>query len=306
MEELSPGAVPVTVDGKRLSARARKQHIAKVEADGPQLIGQAIEDEVASSIAAALQAFREDDGFSRVRAVHASAEPGQPLSTAAPEPAQQVLLLVGTWLIDVALALRNGRPSSPTEVRRFADGSLGFQEASAVLTADSAFKIGTPFGPTREGLSWISYGMPVREGPLVVLGRTADDMALAMLWDRLTGAGIWMPFNGSHRRWHPWIGSALDLARINRKLTVTSASWDEGRCEAFMRRVWDARIFKDPSDTAEPWEFLPPTELEAAGRVDLRLNERWDERHAVPVDVFGGRLGRHGDQFSAGGVRKLP
>src|SRR5690606_27566798 len=133
---------------------------------------------------------------------------------------------------------------------------LNYSEAARLITRDDALQVGSPFEATRRGLSWISYGFVRNQSPVLVLGRTANDMALAMLWDRLVGNGVWLPFTGSHKRWHRWLGSAVDWSRIRarRNFVITSVSWSEAQCMDFIRRIWAARPMLDPSDTEEPWK----------------------------------------------------
>lgn len=287
-ERLHPGKVPITVDGELLEGHARLDFIARAEANGPQLMNPVVDEEVLDAVSAELSCFRDDDGYRRIVSVHPSEDPPNPLAVVDTDAADQVLLETGDELVDLALAMRNGRPVSPTEVRSLADGSLRLREACAILTRDDSFRVGAPFDSTRVGLASINYGFLGDQDLVVVLGRTVDDMALAMLWDRLVGSGVWLPFTGSHRTWHPWLGSALDWGRLraHRKIVVTSTSWTEARCIAFMRRLWAARVVRDPSDMSEPWEYTPPSALDNQGRVDLRLNDRWDERFAVPINVY--------------------
>lgn len=283
-EALQPGW-PIEVDGRTLKGKERSDFLARVEERGPQIMGTVIGREALTSLANDLTTFGDDDGDQKIYAVHPEGSHPNELSAADPDEAQQVLLESGDDLVDLALAIRNGCPATPSEVRRVSDDSLTYREAADLLTRNEGFQVGSPFEATRRGLSWINYGLVRNQVPVCVFGRTGNDMALAMLWDRLVGTGVWLPFTGSHTRWHPFLGSAIDWSRLRagRKFVITSHSWSEDRCNEFMRRLWAARMVWDPSDAEEPWRYEPPGELDPRGRVDLRMNDRWDERSAVPV-----------------------
>ncbi len=287
-EALQPGLLPITVDGKTLEGQERKDFLAQTEEHGRQVIAVTIGRDSLTALASDLSTFGDDDGDQRIYSVHPMGSMPSELSAVEGDHAHQILLESGDELVDLAIAIRNGRPISPLEVRRISDGSLSHREVAGLLTRDDAIQVGSPFEATRRGLSWISHGF-VRKSPVLVLGRTANDMAIAMLWDRLVGTGIWLPFTGRHKRWHRWLGSAVDWSRLraDRKFVITSASWSEEQCMDFMRRLWAARSMWDPSETEEPWKYVPPEELDSPGRIDLRLNDRWDERFAVPVTISG-------------------
>lgn len=286
-EAMHPGRTRLDVDGNEVPADERAAFIERAEASGPRFMGPVVEDEVLHAIAASLPCFKDGDGRARVHWVHPAQEPPRPLVKVEIPPEHQVRLETGDALVDLALGMHNGFPDAPTETRRLSDKSLTRREVTDILTKDKTSVAAAPFQATRVGLTPITHGYVRNLRPVVVLGRSADDMALAMLWDRIVGSGIWLPFTGSHTRWHGDLGVGLDMARLegDRKLLVTSVSLKEDQCHALMRKIWAARWLWDPSDASQPWDYISPGELDSQGRVDLRVTDMWDERFAAPVNV---------------------
>lgn len=287
VETLRPGWLPLTENGVAVPDADRWQFIHRAEESGPQFVSYAVEDEAVATLAHKLNCFEESGRAPRLHRVHPGRPAYTPLAPVQPEPDRQVNLESGDELIDLAVGMKAGLSHRPTSARSIRQRSLTRYQIASFLTGDDTYAPPSPMEDTRAGLTWIRSGFMADRRPLVVLGSDASDMALAMLWDRMTGRGIWLPVGHRHTTWHSAIGSSLDLARLrgDAAILLTSTSLTEDQCLSRIRRLWGARELIDPSSSSEPWDYVPPTELDLQGRLDLRVDDRWDERFAAPMLV---------------------
>jgi hypothetical protein len=163
-----------------------------------------------------------------------------------------------------------------------------YDVSSAIVPADRAFpapQLPTAADATVTGLSEISMGFRRDRGPLVVLGRTADDFALALAWGHFAGPVVWLPVTRSQTTWLAHLGTAVDMARQygSEPIQVTSVSLSNSRCGELMSALWAARLVRGVDEESDPWVYVDPLALEPTARTDLRLEERWDLRFALPT-----------------------
>lgn len=289
VEALDPGNYPLkTLQGADVPPDERAAFIDDLELHGPQIVRMGLQDEVVESIAARVRSFMES-GSCRVSGIHPDSPAPRPLVSVELQHEAQISVETGNPLIDLALGMRRGFAAKPIEERLLRDGSLTRNDVVSLLTNDSSVSLVEPFDATRVGLTSIAHGYFRRETPLVVLGQEADDFALAMLWDRLVGLAIWLPVTHQEADWHAPLGVGLDSVRRSprTKLHISSISLSEAECDVLMRAMWQARWLRDPSEDSEPWEYVAPEELDPTGRVVLRLQDKWDERFAAPMNIRG-------------------
>lgn len=284
VETLRPGWFPLREDGVAVPESDRWQFIRRAEERGPQYVSHTVEDAQMAAIADKLNCFEESGRTPRVHRVHPGRPAYTPLAPVQSEPERQVSLESGDKLIDLALGMKAGLSYRPTSARSVRNRSLTRHQIAAFLTGEETYAPPSPMEDTRAGLTWIRNGFVADRRPLVVLGSDPSDMAVAMLWDRMTGRGIWLPVGHRHTTWHSAIGSSLDLARLRGEASIlmTSTSLTKDQCLARIRRLWGARELIDPTSGSEPWDYVSPNELDLTGRLDLRVNDKWDERFAAP------------------------
>lgn len=278
---------PIVVDDKVLEGPEREKFLDLAASEGPVFFGDGVSDEFVDQLARRLNCFADPDGYRRIHRVHPAESPPEELLEVRVDASQQVLLETGDVNLDLALALHQGLPKSAVDHRRLADGSLAISEASAILARDNSFQVGSPFEATRHGLAQITSGWG-RGRPVVVLGSAADDMSLAMLWDRLAGSATWIPVTAAHTRWLAALSASLRFRRSagsGRTLVVTSTTWSSDRCQAFMRKLMATGALRGLSTATDSWEYIDPHQLDCQYRLEWRVQERWDERHALPTLV---------------------
>jgi hypothetical protein len=288
-ERLWPGRVSLKdADGNPIPAEDRTAFIEKAELAGPRMLDVASDQSAVAGVAKNVNGF-EEDGDPRIISVYPRGDDAQaPLSGVTTDAVNRVLIQTGDPLLDLAVAMRNGLPTEATDTRRLADGSITRQEIVAVLMGSGEYQIGAPFRDTGRDLASITIGVPSRRrGPLVVLGGTAHDFALAMLWDRTVGPAIWLPITARHSTWRAEIGVTLDRASEygRRPLQVTSTSMPAPRCQSLLEKIWQARYVKAKGEKSQPWQVVGPHDVMARSRIELRLRDRWDERFSVPIRV---------------------
>lgn len=288
LEEIQPGVQGLTIDDKPVPPKKRWDFIRRAEEHGPHLMHLLSEQQV-SDARRQLNTFVEDDGHPRVFGVHPLQTP-DPLLGLATEPAVgSVNYETDDPRIDLAIGLHRGIAALPTEVRRLTRGDLTrFQVSSAIVPTDRSFpapQLPAPADATVTGLSEITMGFRRDRGPLVVLGRTADDFALALAWGHFAGSVAWLPVTRSHTTWLAHLGTALDAARRYgaAPIQVTSASLSSSRCGELMSAMWAAPLNRGVDDKANPWVYVDPLALDSTARTDLRLEGRWDQRLALPT-----------------------
>lgn len=288
LEEIRPGVQSLLVDGKPVPPKKRRDFIRRVEEHGPHLMRLLSEEQV-SDARGQLNTFLKDDGHPRVHAVHPLQTPDRLLGLAAGPTGGAVNFETGDPLLDLAVGLHRGIAASPTEVRRLAQGDLTrFQVSSAIVPTDRASpapQLPMPADATVAGLSEITMGSDRDRGPLVVLGRTADDFALALAWGHFAGHVVWLPVTRSQTTWLADLGTAVDRARRygSELIQVTSVSLSDSQCGDLMSALWAARLVRGVDDEPDPWAYVDPFALEPMARTDLRLEERWDQRFALPT-----------------------
>lgn len=281
IEELQPGHLNLSDDGRAITDPAERTALVKaMEATGPQFLGPAVGDESLASIAQALPGFREEDGEPRAYSVHPSSEPPQPLAATPRVAEEQVHWATGDPHADLAVWMRTGVPAEPTEVSTIADGAFSYAEAMAIIASDPSHKARAPFRATEAGLTMVSSGRRYRlRNPVVVLGRGANDFALAMLLQRLIGECTWLPFDPEEEDWKSHVQDALSASALRsrrRGLQITSTSLDEAECLAQMGEFAAGELKGN-------YSFTAPESLPSPGRVGLRLSEVWDQRFSTPV-----------------------
>lgn len=289
LEEIHPGVQRLLIDGLEVSPEERWNFIRRAEERGPHLVPLLSEQQVTDA-RGELNTFVDDDGHPRVHAAHPLQTPDRLLGLAASPAGGAVNFQTGDPLLDLAIGLHRGIAASPTEVRRFAQGDLTrFQLSSAIVPeaacAVPAAKLPAPVDATAIGLSEITMGFRIDRGPLVVLGRTADDFALALAWGHFAGPAVWLPLTRSQTTWLADLGGAVDMARSHGSgpMQVTSVSLANSRCGELMSALWAGRLLRDVEDEPEPWAYVDPLALDPTARTDLRLKERWDQRFSLPT-----------------------
>ena len=186
LETLQPGVVELRDHRKRrvLSPKRRERFIANVESMSSNVLSSALTDETVDATIDTFSSFHEHDFRSRrIHRVHPSEEPPHLLSRIALAPEHQVSVESGDPIIDLALGLQRGLPDSPTSVISLDERTLSRSDASNILTKRPSSNVSRPFASSVTGLARINYGLIRDSEPVVVLGRTADDFALAMVWD---------------------------------------------------------------------------------------------------------------------------
>jgi len=285
IEEIQPGVQSLLVDGKPVPPMKRLDFIRGAEEHAPHLKPLLSEEQV-SDARRELNTFVDDDGHARIYAVHPLPTPDPLLSLASPIGGA-VNFETGHPLLDLAIGLHRGIAASPTKVQRLTQGDLTrFQVSSAIVPADRAFptpQLPTPADATVAGLREITTGFHRDRGRLVVLGRTADDFALALAWGHFAGPVVWLPVTRSQTTWLADFGRALDMARRygSAPIRVTSVSLSITRCDALMSALRATGRLGSVGEP-EPWVYVDPFALDPTARTDLRLDERWDQRFALP------------------------
>jgi hypothetical protein len=288
LEEIHPGVTRLLHDGEQVSPEKRWDFIRRAEEHGPHLMPLLSEQHVTDAHGQ-LNTFVEDDGHPRVHAAHPLQTPDRLLGLAASPAGGAVNFQTGDPLLDLAIGLHRGIAAFPTEVRRLAQGDLTrFQVSSAIVPVARAVpapKLPTSADATAIGLSEITMSFRRDRGPLVVLGRTADDFALALAWGHFAGPVVWLPLTRSQTTWLADLGAAVDMARRygSEPMQVTSVSLANSRCGELMSALWAARLLRDVDDEPAPWVYVDPLALDPPARTDLRLEERWDQRFALPT-----------------------
>lgn len=232
--------------------------------------------------------------------------------SADPVPMSATPALVGEF--GVAAAMRLGLLSSPR-----AEGvPLELSQRSAVLQwlvrAPGQFPVGTPpivldqayeadhglptaWDATTVGLSRVTSGFDHRIPRLCVVGGSANDFALAMIWDRLYGHGLWLPdtwIEGEDRSHllqqfrdvlSPFLSDDM------RKWVLTSVSHDTEAVAEFrdeVLRTAPSFVVSDPQKV-DPANDLPVMGLDgelqypAFGKSHLGVEEQFSSSTTMPV-----------------------
>ncbi len=320
LEAMSPGLLPIAgEDGQPLEV---KQRAAPIESSGDQTLPTVGDDEARQAVIDACSPYRrwDADGQQWDEEYHwwSGGPPGQALTSAVALGAD------GTAAVsvrpdaagDAALALtaRYGtfhRPSpaasgaacDPDDEARtvlwlLSESSSG-RPPAGMLTGDldaapSAFQAGSV------GLTWVG-GIGARRLPtLVVAGDTADDFALALMWDRLYGNGLWLPTG-----WWPTAGdrvgdsaaaSLRQRADMNRQsgwplrlMSVSVALVDLDRLLAPLSAGVSHMLGAGRSRRSrEPVARLPDEPWPAAGALHLAVAGQFDQQFGLPVRRHGG------------------
>lgn len=146
---------------------------------------------------------------------------------------------------------------------------------------------------TMPGLGSITFGDPHPLPALIVLGDTADDFALALLWSRTYGNGLWLPSTfGTHRPDIP-SGIKTGLATLTNRLQdnarilrYTSLSLPFSEVRAVHDRF--AQLIEIPSGDADEFTgIVAPEKLpwSRTGTTQLALEEQFDDLLTVPVTI---------------------
>ena len=103
----------------------------------------------------------------------------EPIPSVDPELQRGELVRLTRWLLDPHHAIR----SMPFDL---------FWQAGMTMSIDPNSVV-TAFAPTSRGVGWIARGFRARGRMLISAGDDADDFAIALIHQRLYGAGIWLP-----------------------------------------------------------------------------------------------------------------
>lgn len=210
---------------------------------------------------------------------------------------------IGTFLRPEPLARVVGPPATSAEdleqgrAAAWLISGTGQRPAGMLSGPDggpSAFEAGSI------GLATVGGAAARLRPALVMIGDTAEDFALALIWDRMTGRGIWLP-----RAWWPnaggraaeLAGAALSLmiTRVARRppgvrLSTTSATEDEtAKVLSRLKERLDqiavgrsaSRSVREPValDDGSPW--IGP------GSQHLAVHGQYDQSFALPVRAHG-------------------
>ncbi|EID75336.1 hypothetical protein W59_28091 [Rhodococcus opacus RKJ300 = JCM 13270] len=216
--------------------------------------------------------------------------------------------------IGVAAVMRLGLLGTPTaegptldntqrsEVQRWLLGyPTRFQSTTPQVVLDpeygTAHGLPSAWDATTPGLASVTSVSSRRNRKLCVIGSAANDFALAMIWDRLYGNGLWIPDS--------WIGGEdrahiLQLlrdtltpfyAREERAWAVTSVSHDTDAVAKFRDDVIDAPstfMVSDPK-AADPANDLPVIGLDDdlqfpdRGKLHFGIDEQFSSTTTMPV-----------------------
>lgn len=100
-----------------------------------------------------------------------------------------------------------------------------------------------PFSLSMKGLSTYTWGRPIRENwpILVVVGGSADDLALSVVADRSIGRALWVPPDVHDDDGLRALGRALSMPTLRqdteRRVHVTSCSVGSSELESFVERL---------------------------------------------------------------------
>lgn len=300
-EKARPGELQIVEDGKATTGERRKQLLLDAEARGPRL-NHLLTPAQVDQIRRLFRSFTESDGEGRLFGAHPEQVPSEPLTSvsASEDP---VTYETGNEMLDLAIRMRRGAAGERRDPKSDDGKGQRREIAHTLIPGDRLFEDPAepaPFDATTAGLTSINFGFRRVKSPLIVLGLTADDFALAMAWDRFAGIGTWLPVAEHDEDWLRALGPALETAGPPgnfKPLLVTSASLSEDECHELMRRFgWIEFLSivdgEEPDPEPEPkWEYVDPHRLTPDGRRDWALTDRWDQRMALPTttDEAGGR-----------------
>lgn len=287
-EKLAPDQLRLVDEaGVPLTGQRKRDFIARIEENGPHLLGPLCGEAEIEPLNESLRCFLENGG-SRIFAVHPDAPVPSPLVGIDAAPGTETLeYATGNAYLDLAIASRTGLVSQPG-VRRIVRRSRYGDPAIAALLDKERDRDHEPFTGTRANLETVTSGWRGARPPLVVLGRAPSDFALAMLWDRIVGNAIWLPLNRSQTTWLTEIGVQIDQGNIrpDDPLLYTSTSLSGNRCRELMKEMWDRRYIRLIDESGPPWSYTNPLDLYLQQtRKDLRVVGKWDERTYVPVKI---------------------
>ncbi len=147
---------------------------------------------------------------------------------------------------------------------------------------------------TKTHLVDVFTGIDIYRTGLLVIGDSAEDLALARLWRLTFGTAYWLPSAlGVDADPVPWsLGHcvfriASDLARHSNNLGITSMSRSEDDIEAARDRLLAGNPVISPRDDNTTFEIISSSQLpwRQQATVSLAVQDQWDSQITVPVSV---------------------
>ncbi|MET9001736.1 hypothetical protein [Amycolatopsis sp. NPDC004169] len=140
----------------------------------------------------------------------------------------------------------------------------------------------------------VHTGFDIHRTGLLVVGDSAEDFALARLWQLTFGTGFWLPSSlldgEGTARWrlgHRIARIARDLARNSNRLAITSISRSEKELEVTRDRVVEANQIKIPGQQDPGLDVIlsPKLPWQQQPIVSLAVEDQWDSQVTVPISV---------------------
>ncbi|GGU96115.1 hypothetical protein GCM10010182_10880 [Actinomadura cremea] len=147
---------------------------------------------------------------------------------------------------------------------------------------------------TKTYLAEIATGLGLRRTGLLVVGDSAEDFALARLWQLTFGTAYWLPpALGVDEDTMPWpipygvARIARDLSRRSNYLALTSMSRSKNDIELVRNRLRAGDPIKSSGDedAAIPVILGPELPWRQSATVGLAVLDQWDSQATVPVSV---------------------
>lgn len=147
---------------------------------------------------------------------------------------------------------------------------------------------------TKTHLVEIFTGIDINRTGLLVLGDSADDFALARLWQLTFGTAYWLPpALGVDDGTVPWpirhgvARIARDLTRRSNSLAITSMSRSQDDLEGARDRLLASNPIVSPQRTGSTLVVIPSPNLpwRQQATVSLAVRDQWDSQATVPVSV---------------------
>ncbi|MGW5726494.1 hypothetical protein [Nocardia beijingensis] len=157
--------------------------------------------------------------------------------------------------------------------------------------------IGLGWEYTKTGLVEVHRGFRGDGTPLLVFGDTAEDFALARLWQLTYGQGIWLPsiVLGQEADLPSWLGAVLsnpirDAHRFNDAAILTTVSQSSQQLNDFSEKFRDAVrpwLFNDGDILESNLRPLPAPDLDwqRTETKYLAVQEQFDDVLTVPAEI---------------------
>lgn len=279
------------VRGKRILSPARRaKHLSQ---DGIGSFTVSMTPDVSKSeILGALPIFR-DDGLGRIVSLDPGSV-GSPLTSVITSGLRQTINSTGSPLIDLALDLTIGQSSDQTgsglayDLSTVTTWKLSERLVSRDLT--SLENIPTKFKKTVENLVQVhsrQAEVPNDTFP-VVIGDTAADMSVALIWNRTHGNGMWLPTDYRELELTKLVASHLRRFRRQQqtKVTLTSISITEDELRAHQVHLSKTLLDEIEGNAAKELQIEPIEAVVSRGGQNYSawmVADAWDIRTSLPV-----------------------